>query len=193
MTTTLTSRFQTWFGPLSNLVILCLMIAAVSGLAQLGSPSLQRELMTMLVNVVIVVGLYVFIGNTGIFSFGHLAFMGIGGYVASILLIGSEEKQLLFPAMLESLQNAHLGPVPAMVVGGLVAALFALILCPPLMRLQGLNAGLATFAVLIIVYIVANNLEAVTNGAPGITNVPSIELGVLLPATLVTVVIAWAY
>lgn len=193
MTGATKARLLEWFGPLSTLVILCLLLVGATGLAQLGTASLQRELMTMLVNVVVVVGLYVFIGNTGVFSFGQLAFMGIGGYAAAILVLGPEEKELLVPAMLDSLQSAHLGPVPAMIAGGIAAAVFAVILCPPLMRLQGLNAGLATFAVLIIVNVVANNLEAVTNGAPGIANVPTIGVGLLLIATLAAVALAWLF
>ena len=34
----------------------------------------------MLVNVVLVVGLYMFVGNSGVFSFGHMGFMAIGAY-----------------------------------------------------------------------------------------------------------------
>ena len=41
----------------------------------------------MLVNVVLVVGLYTFAGNSAILSFGHMSFMAIGAYATALLTI----------------------------------------------------------------------------------------------------------
>ena len=57
-------------------------------------------------------------------------------------------------------------------MGGLVAAVVAAVLAVPLMRLNGLAAGLATFAVLVIVRTVANSWDQVTNGAAGLSGLP---------------------
>ena len=35
--------------------------------------------------LLLVVGLSVFVGGSGIFSFGHLAFMGVGAYTTAIV------------------------------------------------------------------------------------------------------------
>jgi branched-chain amino acid transport system permease protein len=40
-----------------------------------------------LVKLTVVIGLYVFVGNSGVFSFGHIAFMALGGYVSALLTI----------------------------------------------------------------------------------------------------------
>ena len=37
----------------------------------------------MLIRLIVVVGLYMFVGNSGILSFGHIAFMCIGAYAAA--------------------------------------------------------------------------------------------------------------
>ncbi|MBC7076855.1 MAG: branched-chain amino acid ABC transporter permease, partial [Synergistales bacterium] len=37
------------------------------------------------INMIAVLGLAIFTGFTGLFSFGHAAFMGIGAYVSAIL------------------------------------------------------------------------------------------------------------
>lgn len=179
--------------PLATLGMLWLLIVGVTGIAWLGPASLQRDAVVMLVNLVIVVGLFVFIGNTGIFSFGQLAFMGIGGYAAGILVMEGSQKQLLYPEMFAALQSVHAGPIPGAIIGAGIAALVAALLCPPLMRLQGLNAALATFAVLIIIFVVANNLEGVTNGSPGLANVPTVGIGFVLPGALIAVTFAWAF
>ena len=49
----------------------------------------------MLVFIVAVVGLYVFVGNTGITSFGHVSFMAIGGIRRAILALPEISKKLL--------------------------------------------------------------------------------------------------
>ena len=45
----------------------------------------ERRAINMLVNMVFVLGLYVFVGNSGVISFGHVAFMAIGAYTAGLL------------------------------------------------------------------------------------------------------------
>ena len=53
-------------------------------------------------------------------------------------------------------------------MAAVVAAAFAI----PLMRLNGIAAGLATFALLVIIRTVANSWTEVTNGAAGLSGLP---------------------
>ena len=46
----------------------------------------------MLINVVLVVGLYVFAGNSGVLSFGHMSFMAIGAYTTALITIPLVQK-----------------------------------------------------------------------------------------------------
>ena len=46
--------------------------------------------------MILVVGLYVFVGNSGVFSFGHIGFMAIGAYTAGCS-DPSEQKEILQP------------------------------------------------------------------------------------------------
>src|SRR5207249_469124 len=62
--------------------------------------------------------------------------------------------------------------VPSIVIGGGAAALVAAVLAIPITRLSGLTAGLATFAMLNVIYVVAKNEEALTNGVRGLGPVP---------------------
>ena len=48
-----------------------------------GSASSSRTYVVFLVNVMLVVSIQAFIGNSGIVSFGHVAFMGIGAYTTA--------------------------------------------------------------------------------------------------------------
>jgi branched-chain amino acid transport system permease protein len=65
-------------------VALVLILASIyaAGYA-IGSPVLLRSVTEMLVRVVAVVALYIFVGNSGILSFGHVAFMSIGAYASA--------------------------------------------------------------------------------------------------------------
>jgi len=157
---------------LSLPLILSAIVVVAALLGSLGTSELDYVVVTGLVNVVMVVGLYVFVGNTGVFSFGHVGFIAIGAYTAGLLVIPPETKEVLFTSMPGFIADAHLGTVPATIVGGLVAAVIALILSVPLMRLAGLTAALGTFAVLLIVNVVAVNWDAVTNGSAGVSAIP---------------------
>ena len=50
-----------------------------------------------LINLILVVGLYVFVGNSGVFSFGSIGFAAIGAYTAGLLTIPSDQKEILQP------------------------------------------------------------------------------------------------
>ncbi|MDZ7811356.1 MAG: hypothetical protein U5L11_16590 [Arhodomonas sp.] len=49
----------------------------------LGSLPVERAVTEALIYVIIVVGLYVFIGNSGIISLGHVAFIGVAAYATA--------------------------------------------------------------------------------------------------------------
>ena len=67
--------------------ILIAAVAAVALIAGLAPPALQRTVTEAMIKLVAVAGLFVFVGNSGVFSFGHVAFMAIGGYVSAILTL----------------------------------------------------------------------------------------------------------
>jgi branched-chain amino acid transport system permease protein len=171
-------------------VILAVLVAIVTVLGSFGSPVLQTTLVTMLINVILVVGLYVFVGNSGVFSFGQIGFMAIGAYTAANLRIPSVTKAALFPAM----PDLELPSVLATLVGGAAAAAVALVIAIPLMRLSGLVASLGTFAFLNITYIVASNLDDVTGGSTGIAAVPATTTrNTALIWAVAAIVIAWVF
>jgi branched-chain amino acid transport system permease protein len=125
-----------------------------------------------LINLILVVGLYVFVGNSGVFSFGSIAFASIGAYTAGLLVIPVDQKAILQPDLPKFLADSHFGSVGATLMGGVVAAVVAAAFAIPLMRLSGIAAGLATFALLVIVRTVANSWTEVTNGAAGLSGLP---------------------
>ena len=137
-------------GP-AGVMLLVVLVAGMGTLAQ------QRTVTLMLVHLVFVLGLYVFIGNSGVLSFGHASFMGIGAYATALLTIPELQKSFLLPSLPGFVAGAELPDMVALVIGMGVAMLVALLLAAPLMRLSGLPAGIATLAVLIIVFVVLSH------------------------------------
>jgi branched-chain amino acid transport system permease protein len=152
-------------------MLLLLAAVAVSG-SVFGGPSFEREVTLLLVFVVIVVGMYTFIGLSGVMSFGHTSFMLIGAYVTAVLTLPVGRKEVLLPDLPAVLQQLELHPFGAAVASILVAALFAALIGIPLMRLRGIAAGLSLLATLIIVYTIANQWEEITRGRQTMMGVP---------------------
>jgi len=175
-------------------VSLCLIVALIVLVTTGGSEVLQRHVTEMLVNLVLVVGLYVFAGTSGVLSFGQMSFMAIGAYSTAILTIPVVQKQFLLPDLPGFLPDVHLSGIPAAVAAGGVAAVFAVFIGLVICRLSGLAASLAMFAVLVIVHEVARNWDAVTRGSRTMIGVPvTVTPGVALGWALVVIVIAYLF
>jgi branched-chain amino acid transport system permease protein len=175
---TATAWVRGWLS-LAAAVVLAV-LAMIAAFAAIGTDT--RVITISLIYVLLVVALYSFVGQSGIFSFGHISFMAIGAYTAALLTIPTETKTMLFADMPGALVGVHLATVPAVLVSGAVAGLMALVVGLVLMRLSGLAASLGTFALLIIVHVVAQNLRQVTNGQSGM---PAVPMGLSVGETLV--------
>lgn len=178
-----------WQTPL----LLILILVGVALLGSLAAPAMQRTITEALVKLVVVIGLYVFVGNSGVFSFGHVGFMAIGGYISAILTILPAKKQvaLKLPLLLESLQ---LPGLPAMLIAIAAAGLIALAIGLPFTRLKGIALPMATFALLVIVYVVSLNWTAVTGGRQALVGLPRYtNLWVALGAASVALLVAAFY
>jgi branched-chain amino acid transport system permease protein len=170
-TTTPTMTTPAAHNPLKTALLLAVILLGVAAVASFFPPALQRTATQAMVMLVVVVGLYTFCGNSGVFSFGHVAFMALGGYGSAILTIlpGKKEVALDLPLFLEQIQLpvSVAGPI-AVLFAGLVALLVGLVF----MRLRGIALPMATFAMLVIVYVVALNWQAVTGGRQALVGLP---------------------
>jgi len=127
------------------------------------------------VNIILALSLNLIYGFTGMFSLGHAGFMAIGAYVCAILIMSPEQKEMLF--IIEDaygwVQAAQAPFLVAVFAGGLVAALFGLVVGLPLLKLGDDYLGIATLGFAEIVRVVATNLTGITNGALGFKGIPA--------------------
>jgi branched-chain amino acid transport system permease protein len=170
--------------------VVLVVAAALFGAAL--SASTQTYFIQSLVNVSIVVALYVFIGNSGVLSFGHVSFVAIGAWTAGVLSVPGAEKSAIMPDLMHVLRDRTVGNVPSLALAALVGCICAAVVALPLMRLSGLAAGIATFGVLEITH---NLLQYENRIGPGLNTFSSVpETTDLTQATVGAVlVIAVAY
>ena len=162
-------RYRRWLTPM-------LLIAITAGPVLLGaasdSPVIVGATTTAGVGVIFAVGLYTFVGTTGIISFGHMGLVTLGAYVAAICASDVALKMMTFTGMPHWMASIHLAFAPAVLLGAIAASLLALVIALPLMRLTALAASLASFAALIVVNSVASNLDSITGGVSGFSVAP---------------------
>jgi branched-chain amino acid transport system permease protein len=147
-----------------------------------------------LVAVSMVVALYVFVGNSGVLSFGHIAFVAVGAWAAGVLSVPESEKPATMPYLFGFLSDTTIGNVPSLLVAAAMGGAFALLVGLPLMRLSGLAAGIATFAVLEITNNVLRYYEKIGPGLNTFSSVPeTTDLVQACVGALVVIVAAFAY
>jgi branched-chain amino acid transport system permease protein len=176
------------------MVALLLVVGAIALIASFAPIVLQRRVTQGLVNLVAVVGLYVFVGNSGVLSFGNVAFMAIGAYVSAILTMKAAAKSVFLPDLPTFIADAEWSPFSGALAGGGAAAVMAMIVGWPLMRLSGISASIATFAVLVITNVVLGNWTSLTGGQNSLMGLP-LYVGLWTASAWATaaIVIAFVY
>jgi branched-chain amino acid transport system permease protein len=155
--------------PLISLMVIVIVIALVAAVAPI---TVQRRVAEAFVTLVAVIGLYIFVGNSGFLSFGNVSFMAIGAYVSAILTMKPGAKAMFLPGLPELIKTAQWPTIPAALAGGIVAAVLAFLVGVPLMRLSGIAASIATFALLSITRIGIGNWDSVTGGQNSLLGLP---------------------
>jgi branched-chain amino acid transport system permease protein len=166
-------RFRTRQSAAASLLVPLLLIAIVALLGANGTPSFQDTVTTILCNLIIVIGLQVFVGNSGVYSFGQLGFATAGAYIAAFLTLPAAFVLLQTPGLPDFIANAHLGALPATLIAAAFSGLLAIVIGLPLMRTSTLAIPISTFAFLIVVYNVVANWDRVTGGNSGLVSIPS--------------------
>jgi branched-chain amino acid transport system permease protein len=148
-----------------------LAILALLG-SSFASPADLRVIVNFMIALVLVLAIQSFSGNSGIVSFGHVGFMGVGAYVAALLTIPPAIKSDLAPSLPGFIAD-HTAPfVVAVLLGGLVGALVAAVIGIALTRMEEGAMAMATIGILVIFFVVFDNWQGVTRGATGLFGIP---------------------
>jgi branched-chain amino acid transport system permease protein len=142
----------------------------------------------MFLNLMIVLALQIFSGNSGVLSFGHATFVALGAYLSALLTIPPDTKKFQFLTMPHWLSSwifpAHLTSVEAILAGAGLATLVGALLAPPVVRLAGVQAGIATLAILVMDNVFNIQTTSITRGTSTLFGVP--------PTTTYLSLLVWA-
>jgi branched-chain amino acid transport system permease protein len=151
-----------------------LVFALVLGASTLiGSSSFDRFLTETFIYVLAVLGLQIFIGNSGIVSFGHAAFMLVAAYVSAWQSCCFALKPVFMPDLPQFLLGIDVEPLLAGVVGAAVAAAVSLVAGLILLRLSPVGTSIGLFAMLAMVVSFYQNWTGWTGGATSLVGLPT--------------------
>jgi branched-chain amino acid transport system permease protein len=151
-----------------------------------------RILAVMGINIILTVSLNLTNGFSGDFSLGHAAFMAIGAYTSALLTLSAAVKTTGNEGLPLWLQELVLPFAVAVVIGGLLAALVALIVGVPVLRLRGHYLAVATLGLMVVIRVVVNNWQTVTRGARGLNALPAAtNIWWVYGWVIVTVYVIW--
>jgi branched-chain amino acid transport system permease protein len=148
------------------------LLAAVGLVGSFLSNARALEFENALVFVAIVVAIYIFVGNSGVISFGQIGFFIVGAYAAAELSIATGLKHAELPNAFSVIRDHSVSSAWSLVIAAAIGGLYAFLVGIPLMRLSGLAAGIATFAVLEITQNIVGNWEKIGPGPLTLSTVP---------------------
>ncbi len=132
-------------------------------------------------------------GFTGMFSLGQPGFMAIGAYVTAILTVDKAQKMTIYtiaPLAEDGfIANINAPFFIALIIGGLIAAVFAFLIGFPVLRLKGDYLAIASLGFSEIIRIFLTNLTGVTNGPTGITGIPNTYMNLFVIAGILALIV----
>jgi branched-chain amino acid transport system permease protein len=135
-----------------GIVALALVVLSIFPFIDLFSGALIRTVTVVIMAAALAQAWNLIGGYTGYPAFGNVAFFGLGGYATAILMA-----------------KAKVDFLPAVVAGGLAAALYATLLGFPVLRLKGHYFSIATLGIAEATREVVANWSDLTGGGSGIT------------------------
>ncbi|MBU2647217.1 branched-chain amino acid ABC transporter permease [bacterium] len=158
-----------WKNPYIVIVCITLIVSALLWGAERAVNDYILTIMQFVgINIILATSLNLTNGFTGLFSVGHPAFMAIGGYTTALLTFPAIKAPLFLPELPSWLLGIEMSFLPALVIGGLVAAATAFIIGVPILRLKGHYLAVGTIAFLVIVNVLLTNMSSITRGPLGL-------------------------
>ena len=158
------------------------------------SPSMQRVATEALIRLVFAVGLYIFVGNSGIVSFGHMTFAAIAAYATAWQTCCQMLKPITMSGLPAFLRDNSFPLLPAAFTSIGLAGSVAFVSGLILMRLSGLGASISTLALMFILNVVYSNWDSVTMGTSTIVGLPVyVTIWVALGCATCAIAIAYLF
>ena len=157
---------------LPALMVLVLFVLTVTVIGHASGSAIERTLTVFLVSLTAITAMGLYSGNSGVLSFGHLAFMAVGAYASALLTLPAAIKGATLPVLPGWLATMELGLWPATGLAVLLTLTVAVLVGLAIWRLDGAAATIATLSLLIIMHGILIGWRDVTRGAQTFFGVP---------------------
>ncbi len=130
--------------------------------------SAEQLVIAMMIDAIMVIGLQIYVGNTGVLSFGHIGFGAIAGYAFAVLAIAPQKKGSVIRNAPFGLAEVQLSPTMAWLVAVGVTLVVGVVIGLGLAR-SGAQSGavsatVITLALLFVTHELAINWTDLTGG-----------------------------
>ena len=167
---------------------MALVLVAALGLEAVFGRTGERIATQMCVSIAAIAALAVFSGNSGIVSFGHAAFMGVGAYASGLMTMPASIQRSLLPDLPTALAGWELSMPVANGLTLLIGLSVATVTGLTLLRLKDASATIATLGILIIAHSVLIGTRHITKGSQtfyGLPRITTFEVALLLALFMV--------
>ncbi|MDO6683386.1 MULTISPECIES: branched-chain amino acid ABC transporter ATP-binding protein/permease [unclassified Oceanobacter] len=159
---------------LGNITLALILLAIATTATVFGSTAMNNTVSYFFILVVLVVALGIYVGNTGIVSFGHPAFMAIAAYLTAILVMPAARKSALLPNLPDFLSTFSAPPLLGIVITVFVVGLIGAGIGLAISRLNGASATIATLGLLIVAHSLLVGGTTFTRGAQALYGIPKL-------------------
>jgi branched-chain amino acid transport system permease protein len=168
--------------PLAEAVATAVVVVGLTALfALVFGATGQRIAILYCVSLCAVLAFQVYSGNSGVVSFGHTAFMGIGAYLSAWITMPPAMLKVTLPNLPVWLGGYELPLVLSLAVVLVAGLIVGVITGLPVARLSGASASIATLGILIIVYSTLAAAQDLTGGNRAFYGIPRV---ISLPVAL---------
>ncbi|MHB1653057.1 MAG: branched-chain amino acid ABC transporter permease [Desulfitobacteriaceae bacterium] len=165
--------WKNWFIQVIMVLIILVVTGLVAkGLAMVVPPYYMQIGFFVGINIIVILGLNLITGVTGQLTLGHAAFMSIGAYSSAISTV-----------------TYHIPFLLAILIGGLVAGIFGVIIGFPSLRLDGDYLAIATLGFAEIAKVQITNMN-ITGGAIGFRGIKQLSTFPIIMVIMVMVLFA---
>ena len=156
-----------------------------------GEPYQVRLAVAAYINLILVIGLQIFMGNANVANLAHPGFMGLGAYFTSIFAVPVVIKQTLIPNAPFGLDEIQLGIVASFVVAVGITSIIAVLTGLVLVRLSGIAATILTLAILVIIHGILVHWVDLFRGTQAFYGVPKVAgIETMMIATALVILVA---
>ena len=161
-------------GLIGSALLAALILLIVAAYAIWGETYQARILYATFVNLIVVIGLQVFMGNGNYATFSHAAFMGIAAYAAAICVTPAAMKVVSLPDAPWGLNAFEMSPLAAALVALTITGAIGLLTGLFMARLTNVSITIVSIAILVIVHSIFLHRTDIFKGNQALFGIPRV-------------------